>query len=163
MLLVLIYLSIGNLQRRLSFFGFDYNIGEDVFRGLKERVEILTEVLQSCDVYKCIVTDSHKSLLPEHLFYVRNKCLYLCTACNIAGGDANTWLNTCCQEVVGVLAGLGFDTTFDRKRISYQNIEFCKENYFPHPNPYAANGIKPTPSFNEYFPKATTRCKYFYP
>ena len=101
---------------------------------------------------------------PSH-FFVRNKCLYLRTAYIIAldklGRGTNTWVNTCCQEAVDVLAHLGFDTTSDRKRISYWNIDFCKENCFLHPNPYIANGIKPTPPFFEMFPKAAADASSF--
>jgi hypothetical protein len=101
--------------------------------------------MQSCDGYKRVVTNSTKSLLPKQILYARNKCLYLHTAYIIAldklGRGTNTWVNTCCQEAVDVLARLGFDTTSDRKRISYWNIDFFKENWFPHSNPYIANRI----------------------
>ena len=62
---------------------------------------------------------------------------------------------TCCQEALDLLASLGFDTTVDAKKISYWNIDFCRDNCFPHPNSYVANGIKPKPPFFEHFPNGT--------
>ncbi len=41
------------------------------------RVKILTEVLRSADGYKCVVSHSEENLLPEQIFHIRNKCLYL--------------------------------------------------------------------------------------
>ena len=131
-----------------KLFGFDYKDGEgdDVFDGLTVRVKILTKVLRSADGYKLVVSHSEENLLPEQMFHIRNKCLYLRTAYTIAlnklGRDSNKWVATCCQEALDLLASLGFDTTVDAKRISYWNIEFCKDNCFPHPNSYVANGIK---------------------
>ncbi len=96
---------------------------------------------------------------------MRNKCLYLHTAYIIAldklGRGTNTWVNTCCWEAVDLLGHLGFDRISDRKKISYWNIEFFKENHFPCPNPYVANKIKPTPPFFEYFPKAMANSSTF--
>jgi hypothetical protein len=77
------------------------------------------------------------------------------------GRGSNTWVNTCCQEAVDVLARLRFAMTYDRKRISYWTIDFCKENRFPHPNPNIANGIKPTPPFFEMFSKAAADASSF--
>jgi len=70
---------------------------------------------------------------------------------NKLGQDSNNWVATCCQEALDLLASLGFDAV-DAKRISYWNIDFCKDNWFPHPNSYVANGIKPKPQFFEHFP-----------
>ncbi len=148
-----------------KLFGFDYKKGDDVFDGLKVRVKILTEVLRSPDAYKHIVSHSKDNLLPEQIFHIRNKCLFLRPAYAIAlnklGRDSNNWVATCCQEAVDVLAGLGFDTTVEAKRISYQNIDSCKDNCFPHPNSYVANGIQPKPPFFEYFPNAAADASTF--
>ncbi len=106
-----------------KLFGFNYSNRDDVFDGLKVRVKILTEVLRSSDAYKRIVSHSEENLLHEQIFHIRNKCLFLCTAYVIAskklGRDSNNWVATCCHEAVDLLAGLGFDTTVDAKRISY--------------------------------------------
>jgi hypothetical protein len=51
-----------------KFFCFDCNSRDNVFLGLKERLKILTEVLQSCDGYKRVVTNSTKSLVSEQFF-----------------------------------------------------------------------------------------------
>jgi hypothetical protein len=80
---------------------------------------------------------------------------------NKLGQDSNNWVATCCQEALDLLAGLGFDTTVDAKRISYWNIDFCNDNCFPHPNSYVANGIKPKPPFFEYFPNAMADASTF--
>jgi hypothetical protein len=150
-----------------KLFGFDYKNGDgdDVFNGLTARVNILTEVLRSSDGYKRVVSHSEENLLPEQIFHIRNKCLYLRTAYTIAlnklGRDSNNWVATCCQEALDLLAGLGFDTTVDAKRISYWNIDFRKDNRFPHPNLYVANGIKPKPPFFEHFPNAAADASTF--
>ena len=99
-----------------KLFGFNYNIGEDVPMGLRERLKILSDVLQSCEGYKHVVDHREESpLSPEQIFYLRNKCLYLRTAYSIAldklGKDGNKWLDTCCQEAIDLLEGLGFNTT----------------------------------------------------
>jgi hypothetical protein len=141
-----------------KLFGFDYKNRDDVFDGLTARVKILTKVLRFSDAYKCVVSHSEKNLLPKQIFHIRNKCLFLRTAYTIALNklerDSNNWVATCCQEALDLLAGLGFDTTVDAKRISYWNIDFYKDNCFPHPKSYVANGIKPKPPFFEYFPNA---------
>jgi hypothetical protein len=62
---------------------------------------------------------------------------------------------------LGLLAGLRFDTTVDAKRISYWDIDFCKDNCFPHPNSYVANGMKPKPPFFEHFPNAAADASTF--
>jgi hypothetical protein len=59
------------------------------------------------------------------------------------------------------LASLRFDTTVDAKRISYWNIDVRKDNWFPHPNSYVANGIKPNPPFFEHFPNAAADASTF--
>jgi hypothetical protein len=129
------------------------------------RVKILTEVLRSSDAYKRVMSHSEGNLLPEQIFHIRNKCLFLRTAYTIAlnklGRDSNNWVATCCQEELDLLAGLGFDTTVDAKRISYWNIDFRKDNCFPHPNSYVANGIKPKPPFFGHFPNAAADASTF--
>ena len=50
---------------------------DDVFDELTVRVKILIEVLRSADGYKRVVSHSEENLLPEQMFYLRNKCLYL--------------------------------------------------------------------------------------
>jgi hypothetical protein len=86
--------------------------------GLRERLKILSDVLQSCEGYKHVVDHREESpLSPEQIFYLRNKCLYLRTAYSIAldklGKDGKKWLDTCCQEAIDLLEGLGFNTTCD--------------------------------------------------
>ncbi len=121
--------------------------------------------MRSSDAYKRVVSHSEENLLPEHFFHIRNKCLFLRTAYTIAlnklGRDSNNWVATCCQEALDLLAGLGFDTTVDAKRISYWNIDFSKDNCFPHPNSNVANGIKPKPPFFEHFPNAAADASTF--
>jgi hypothetical protein len=68
-----------------KLFGFNYNSGEDVLVGLRERVYMLSDVLQLCEGYKRVVDHSEEwPLSPEQICYLRNKCLYLCTAYTIA-------------------------------------------------------------------------------
>jgi len=149
-----------------KLFGFNYNSGEDVLIGLRERVKMLANVLQSCERYKDVVDHCEQwPLSPKQICHLRNKCLYLRTAYTIAlekmGNDGITWVNTCCQEAVDLLGRLGFITTIDRKRISYWNIHFRKATRFPHPNPYVANGIKSKPPLFEYFPQAAADASSF--
>jgi hypothetical protein len=101
-----------------TLFGFNYNSREDVLVGLRERVNMLSDVLQSCEGYKRVVNHNEEwPLSPEQMCYLRNKCLYLRTAYTIAldklGKDDNKWVDTCCQEAVDLLGGLGFITTCD--------------------------------------------------
>jgi hypothetical protein len=148
-----------------KLFSFDYKNKDDIFDGLTARVKILTKVLRSSDAYKRVVSHSENNLLPEQFFHIRNKCLFLHTAYTIAlnklGRDSNNWVATCCQEALDSLVGLGFDTTVDAKRISYWNIDFCKDNCFPHPISYVANGTKPKPPFIEYFPNTAADASTF--
>ena len=60
-------------------FGFDHKVreGDDIFDGLTVRVK-------SIDGYKRVVSHNEENLLPEQIFHIRNKCLYLCTAYTIA-------------------------------------------------------------------------------
>ena len=116
------------------------NMREDVLVDLRERVKILADVLQSCEGYKRVIDHSEEwPLSPKQICYLRNKCLYLCTAYTIAldkmGKKGITWVNTCCQEAVDLLGGLGFITTTDQKRISYWNIHFRKGKQFSSSKP----------------------------
>jgi hypothetical protein len=52
----------GSLQRQLLF-GFNYKIGEDVHMGLRERVKMLSDVLQSCEGCKHVFDHSKESPL----------------------------------------------------------------------------------------------------
>jgi hypothetical protein len=147
-----------------KLFCFDYKNGDDVFDGLTATVKILTKVLRSSDVYKRVVSHSELNL-PEQIFHIRNKGLFLNTAYTITlnklGRDSNNWVATCCQEALDLLAGLRFDTTVDAKRISYWNIDFRQDNCFPHPDSYVDNGIKPKPPFFEYFLNAVADASAF--
>jgi hypothetical protein len=44
-----VFLLFWESPEMAKLLGFDYNSGEDVFMGLKERVKIISKVLQSCD------------------------------------------------------------------------------------------------------------------
>jgi hypothetical protein len=67
-----------------KLFAFDYKNRDDVFDVRKARIKILTEVLRPSDAYKRVVTNSEENLLPEQIFHIRNKCLFLHTAYVIA-------------------------------------------------------------------------------
>jgi hypothetical protein len=60
-----------------KLFGFNYNSGEDVLIGLRERVKMLAYVLQSCEGYKNVVDHCEQwPLSPEQICHLRNKRLY---------------------------------------------------------------------------------------
>jgi hypothetical protein len=67
-----------------KLFSFDYKNGDKFFDRLSVRVKILTKVLKSSDTYKRVLSHSEENLLPEQIFHIRNKCLFLRTAYTIA-------------------------------------------------------------------------------
>jgi hypothetical protein len=143
-----------------KLFGFSYKNGDNVYERLKDRIRLLSEVQRSEDGYKRFITDIEKKpLTTKQTFLFRKKCMYLRTAYVIAleklGHNKHTWVNTCCKEAVEMLAYLGFDLTFDPKRVSEWNRLFRTNGKFPHPNNYVANGIKqPKPKIFALFPQA---------
>jgi hypothetical protein len=109
-----------------KLFGFSYKNVDDVYKRLKNRIHLLSEVQRSDDGYKWFVIDIEKKpLSTKQIFLFINKCMYLCTAYIIAleklGCNKHTWVNTCCKEAVEMLAYLGLDLTLDPKRVSVWN------------------------------------------
>jgi hypothetical protein len=70
------------------------------------------------------------------------------------GKDSNTWIGTCCKEVVKKLSSLRFNLTVHPYRISVWSRVFRQDGKFPHPNHYVANGMKPKPPIFDVFPEA---------
>ena len=143
-------------------FGFSYKNGDNVYKRLKDRIHLLSEVQRSEDKYTRFITDIEKKpLTTKQIFLFRKKCMYLRTAYTIAleklGHNKHTWVNTCCKEAVEMLAYLGLDYTSDPKRVSEWNRLFRRNGKFCHPNNYIANGIKqPKPKIFALFPKAAS-------
>jgi hypothetical protein len=130
-----------------KLFGFSYKNGDNMYERLKDRIRLLSEVQRSEDGYKRFVSDiEKKQLTTKQIFLFRKKCLYLRTAYVIAleklGHNKNTWVNTCCNEAVEMLAYLGLEYTFDPLRASEWNRLFRRYGKFCYPNNYVANGIQ---------------------
>ena len=119
---------------------------------------MLRGVLRRPKGFKSIIQQSDEPLPENQVFQIRNKCVFLLRAYEIAlkkMGTTNTrWVKDCCQVAVDQVNGLGFNTTINAKTLSCWNIDFWKRGKFAHPNPFIANGIKPKPPLFEYFPKA---------
>jgi hypothetical protein len=142
-----------------KLFGFSYQDGDDVHKGVQDIVTSLTRVQQSHDGYKHFVANIYRApLTPIQIFCLKSQCLYLWTAYQIAlkklGRVNNTWIETCCEGAVRKLSPLGFNVTVDKKRLGLWNRLFQRDHIFPHPNSYVANGMKPKPRIFEVLPEA---------
>jgi hypothetical protein len=142
-----------------KLFGFSYQDGDDVHKGVQDIVTSLTRAQQSHDGYKHFVANIDRApLTPIQIFRLKSQCLYLRTAYQIAltklGRGNNTWIETCCGGAVRKLSTLGFNATVDKKRLGLWNRLFRRDHIFPHPNSYVANGMKPKPRIFEVFPEA---------
>jgi hypothetical protein len=154
-----------DLPETAKLFGFNYDEGCNVYNGLVERCELLRGVLRRPKGFKSIIQHSNEPLSENQVFQIKNKCIFLLRAYEIAlqkMGTTNTRLvKDCCQVAVDQVNGLGFNTTINAKTLSYCNIDFRKRGKFAHPNPFIANGIKPKPPLFEYFPKAAVDATTF--
>ena len=142
-----------------KLFGFSYQDGDDVHKGVQDIITLLTRAQQSHDGYKHFVANIDQApLTPIQIFRLKSQCLYLRTAYQIAlkklGRGNNTWIETCCGGAVRKLSPLGFNATVDKKRLGLWNRLFRGDHIFPHPNSYVANGMKPKPRIFEVFPEA---------
>jgi len=137
---------------------FGFNEGEDVYSKLEERVTLLKGSLQKPDGYKSILQHSEETLTADQVFKIRNKCVFLIRAYQIAleklGTNNTRWKKDCCQEAVNQINEIGFDTTINANTLMNWNIDFRKYNQFHHPDIYVANNIKPKPALFENFPQA---------
>ena len=68
-----------------KLFGFSYQNGNDVHKGVQDIVTSLTRAQQSHDGYKHFVTNiDHAPLTPIQIFCLKSQCIYLWTAYQIA-------------------------------------------------------------------------------
>jgi hypothetical protein len=142
-----------------KLFGFSYQNGDNVYNGVQDIVTLLSRAQQMHDGYKGLVANIDRApLTPIQIFRLKNQCLYLRTAYQIAlnklGRSNNTWIETCCGGAVRKLSSLGFNLTVDKLRLGMWNTLFRRDHHFPHPNSYVANGMKPKPRIFEVFPEA---------
>ena len=148
-----------------NLFGFNYDEEEDVYQGLKDRIHMLGIVVKKPNGYKNAVEKSDEFMSDYSIFTIRNKCIFLRAAYEIAiqdmGKDNNTWICHCCKVAVKQVNLIGIDTTINANTLSHWNIQFRKTGQFPHPNPYVANGLKPKPMLFEYFPRSAADSNAF--
>jgi hypothetical protein len=144
---------------------FGFNEGEDVYNKLGERVTLLKGALQKPDGYKSILQCSEETLNADQVFKIRNKCVFLIRAYQIAleklGKNNTRWKKDCCQEAVDQINDIGFVTTINANTLMNWNINFRKHEKFHHPDIYVANNIKPTPALFDYFPQAAADASSF--
>ena len=144
-----------------------------MYYGLKERVEVLPKVIQKHKGYKNVVTHNGDQLSEYFLFYIRNKCIFLRKAYEIAlekmgkfdkstGKVVQQWKKVCCQEAVDACNDLGLGTTRCAGTVRKWNHVFSQHRgKFPHPNPHTLTGIKPMPLFFKWYPSAAIDCKIY--
>jgi hypothetical protein len=63
---------------------FGFNEGDNVYNKLEERVTLLKGALQKPDGYKSILQRSEETLNADQVFKIRNKCVFLIRAYQIA-------------------------------------------------------------------------------
>ena len=94
-----------------KLFGFNYDEGCNVYNGLVDRCELLRGVLRRPKGYKSIIQHSDEPQTENQVFQIRNKCVFLLRAYEIAlkkMGTTNTpWVKYCCQMAVDQVNGLG--------------------------------------------------------
>ena len=100
---------------------------------------MLTKAIQSFKGYKDVVTHNGAQLSEFVLFNIRNKCIYLQKAYEIAlkkmgrfderyGEYVMNFLKVPCQEAVDVCNELGLCTTINARTLSNWNVEFRTQN-----------------------------------
>jgi hypothetical protein len=145
-----------NLPEAAKLFGFNYDEGDNVYNGLVDRCELLRGVLRRPNGYKLIIQQSDEPLLDNQVFQIRNKCVFLIWAYQIALEKMRMnnprWKKDCCEEAVCQMNEIGFNMTINANIVMNWNIHFKKEEKFHHPNIYVANNIKPKLALFEYFP-----------
>mmetsp|Transcript_383 Transcript_383/g.861 ORF Transcript_383/g.861 Transcript_383/m.861 type:complete len:956 (-) Transcript_383:398-3265(-) len=145
-------------------FGFDH--GADVYNGLEKLIETFSTVLQSWQGYattNIIQFDNDGGLTHHAIFELRNKCLYLRTAYQIALEELQVGVKweDCCNKAASKLAPLGFNAASNGRTIMKWNRIFRQMHQFPNPDPYVANGLKRKPPIFEIFPSAAVDMSNF--
>ena len=117
---------------------FGFNKGEDMYNKLGERVTLLKGAIQKPDGYKTILHHCNKALDADQVFKIRNKCVFLIQAYQIAlemlGTNNTRWKKDCCQEAVNQINDIGFDTSINANTLMNWNIDFRKYEMFHHPD-----------------------------
>ena len=153
-------------ERAAELFGFSFDDGEDVYEGLKQRIDLFTKVLNHPDGWKEVVDRSDEHLSSHGLYKIRNKCIFLRAAykkaLDVMGTDNGIrWVDHCCKPAVEAVNGLGFTTTINAITLSTWNTQFRVLGKFPHPNPYVANGLERKPAIFDVFPQAAADVSLF--
>ena len=92
-----------------NLFGFQY--GDDVYEGLEQRIQLLSDSVNQFHGYRNIVEGEGEGLSEYQIFNIRNKSLYLHCAYDIAlkqlGKSTMNWTVGCCKESVRKLNEMG--------------------------------------------------------
>jgi hypothetical protein len=111
-----------------------------VYNKLGERATLLKEALQKPDGYYSILQCSEETLTVDQVFKIRNKCVFLIQANQIAleklGMNITCLKRDCCQEVVNQINDIGFNTTINANTLMDWNIDFRKHGKFHHSDIY---------------------------
>ena len=146
-----------------NLFGFQY--GDDVYEGLEQRIQLLSDSVNQFHGYRSIVEGEGEGLSEYQIFNIRNKPSYLHCAYDIAlkqlGKVTMNWTVGCCKEAVLKVNEMGIQATTSARTVQNWNVNFRKKCKFPHPNPKIANGMKYKPSLFEFFPSIELDCKDF--
>jgi len=153
-------------ERAAELFGFSYDDGEDVYEGLKKRIDLFTKVLNQPDGWKEVVDKSDEHLSSHGMHKIKNKCIFLRAAykkaLDVLGTDNGIrWIDHCCKPAVDIVNDLGFTTTINALTLSRWNTQFRVLGKFPHPNPYVANGLERKPAIFDVFPQAAADVSLF--
>ena len=77
---------------------------DDPFKVLSERVNLLTNSIQTAHGYKNIIDGNGEHLSQHDVFSIRNRCIFLRRAYIIAqerlGKETMKWIDGCCKEAV---------------------------------------------------------------
>ncbi len=141
-----------------KLFGCVYGI-DDAFKVLSERINLLTDSIQTVHGYKNIIDGNGEHLSQNDVFSIRNRCIFLRRAYIIAqdslGKETMKWIDGCCKKAVYECNKLGLNTTISARTVAHwNNILSANCGKFPHPNPsiFTRNGR--TPLLFEYFPES---------
>jgi len=116
-----------------NLFGFDQ--GDDVRKGLQDRIALLRKANESEDGWKSLIPDDGKEdLYPcREIMALRHRALYLAKSYMMALEKMNKqrW-RECCEEAAVQLDGLGL-TQLTGSTVQRYQLSFRVGNVFPHP------------------------------
>ena len=121
---------------------FGFPTGTNVYRSLRDRIDLLEEATLSVNGYKRLLllslNDEQRPMSEKRIFKFRHKCLFLRTSYQIAiekMGIIHNNFKKACREAATVLNSLGFDTATSASMMLEYNKDFRGNNgKFSHPN-----------------------------